>query len=162
MRKRQRFTFLAIGAIGLAAAIGPGLAAGIAVPSTAPAAGQGAVDVEGFLVCEIDWTVSDADPAKVTAVEFTIERETDADRPATDCGDATSTVDSVADGTSLDAVVRVQLRTSTSPTGDAAWQGCVTTAGAAVCTLATGAQLPVSGSAGTALDSINIIAFDRN
>lgn len=159
MRKRQRLAFLAIGGLGLLAAIAPGLAAGIAVPTgtSVPSAGQGIVSVEGFHVCDINWVVNDSD-LKVTQVTFRIERDSDdTTSPRKSCGDVsiTSTVDSAADGNSLDAVVRVQLQKSSTPHAD--WAGCATTAGAATCTL-TGAQQMLAAD----LANVNIIAFDRD
>jgi hypothetical protein len=155
MRKRQRLAFFAIGGLGLLAAVAPGLAAGIAVPggSDVPAAGQGAVTVQGFDVCDIDWVVSDS-TSKVTSVSFTIERSEDG---ANACGANTSTVDSVADGSTGDAVVRVRLEASASEAG---WAGCVTTAGAATCTLDDSAT-PSQQMLAADLVEVNIIAYDR-
>jgi len=142
-RKRRRLAFLAIGGLGLLAAIAPGLAAGIAVPtgSNVPAAGQGTVAVQGFIVTGIDWTISgDGD---VTEVTFTITRE-DSDAGA------------VVTGPGGNAVVRIRLESDDEP--DAGWVDCdVTgTAGAADCdTSASGDTMPAED-----LDRVNIIAFD--
>ena len=141
-RKRRRLAFLAIGGLGLLAAIAPGLAAGIAVPtgSNVPAAGQGTVAVQGFIVTGIDWTISgDGDVTKVT---FTITRE-DSDAGAVETGPGEN------------AVVRIRLE---STGADAGWVDCVVTgtAGAAVCdTSASGDTMPAED-----LDRVNIIAFD--
>lgn len=148
MRKRQRFTFLAIGAIGLAAAIGPGLAATLTVPlaGTVPAAGQGTVEVQGFIVSAIDWVVS-SDDNNVDRVSFTIVRsESDAA--------AVNAVFLEDDG---DAVVRVRLEEEPIGTPKA-FVSCIVTSGSAVCdTSATAATMTAS-----TLAKVNIIAFDRN
>lgn len=152
MRKRQRLAFFAIGGLGLLAAIAPGLAAGINVntPSSGtPAAGQGAVAVQGFVVEEINWTVSDA--GVVTEVTFDIFRTGDCsvvDPNATpltyNCSSATSTV------LDANATVRVSLKTSTSN-----WASCaVATAGASVCNTTSAAI------AANDLTEVEVLAFD--
>ena len=151
MRKNQRFAFLAIGGLGLLAAIAPGLAAGISVntPSSGtPAAGQGAIAVQGFVVEDINWTVSDA--GKVTQVTFDIFRTGDctvnAGPPVTyDCDGATSSV------LDANATVRVSLKTSTSN-----WSPCtVVTAGKSEC--GTGATIDAND-----LTEVEVLAFDSN
>jgi hypothetical protein len=154
MRKRQRFAFLAIGGLGLLAAIAPGLAAGIQTPSSmsSPAAGQGVVEVQGFEVDEINWVI-DEDTERVTTVTFKIERESG--------GAVTAGKD-----TGNNAVVRVRLESGSDA---AAWQDCVVDAGDAECTLATSdtAATAAPGIHGAqmfaaSLDQVNIIAFDSN
>jgi hypothetical protein len=159
MRKNQRFAFLAIGGLGLLAAIAPGLAAGIAVPTTVPAAGQGAVEIKGFTVSNIDWGV-DAD-GFVTQVTFRIVRDVTGQN-------AVSSASNEGDG---NAVVRSRLEVGTG-TGDSfavsvadssAWISCETTAvstthGDAECDFPTGA----GGVTASDLNRVNIIAFDRN
>ena len=151
MRKKQRFAFLAIGGLGLLAAIAPGLAAGISVNTPAsgtPAAGQGSIAVQGFVVEDINWTVSDA--GKVTAVTFDIFRTGDCDEvagtPVTyDCDGATS---SVLDG---NATVRVSLKTNVSN-----WSDCgVATAGQSVCS--TGTTIDAND-----LTEVEVLAFDSD
>ena len=151
MRKNHRFAFLAIGGLGLLAAVAPGLAATLTVPgdgsTRAPAAGQGLVTVQGFTVAEIEWVV-DPTTERVTDVNFDILR------------DSGGSVDDA------NAVVRVRLEASSE---NAAWQECSVTAGAVICELETsgtassispgihGAQMFAS-----ALERVNIIAFDRS
>jgi hypothetical protein len=159
MRKRQRFAFLAIGGLGLLAAVAPGLAAGIQTPSgtDVPAAGQGVVQVEGFHVCNINWVI-DETSLKVTRVTFRIERDSDGGTGTREaCGDSgiTSTVSAAAAGNAENTVLRVQLQEANEPHAD--WAGCSATDGAAVCDLAGGAQMLAED-----LDRVNIIAFDRN
>jgi hypothetical protein len=164
MRKNQRFAFLAIGGLGLLAAIAPGLAATLTVPedATAPAAGQGVVSVQGFEVTDISWTIND-DTERVEVVTFTIVRE-DEDADA---------VDAAADGSSAggaNAVVRIRLEADGSV---ADWQGCAVSSGQATCSLAAGTSAATDASAtvpgidgarmyAASLEKVNIIAFDRN
>ena len=156
MRKSQRFAFLAIGGLGLLAAIAPGLAANLTVPEdgAVPAAGQGAVTVQGFTVTSIDWTV-DETTERVTSVRFDIKRSAEA------AADVTSQVDELGGN----AVVRVRLE---SASHEAEWTSCATTGtpARATCTLLadgteangiTGGQMKAAD-----LEKVNIIAFDRN
>jgi hypothetical protein len=146
MSKKYRNLGLAVGALALFAAVAPGLAAGIDVPKDgqAPAAGQGAVTVQGFEVTNIDWTVDDSD-SKVTEVSFTISRSA--------TGAATVSASADGDGVSDNAVVRVRLEGTTN----AEWAGCDVTNDAATCTLPSDAQMLASD-----LEEVNIIAYDRN
>lgn len=151
MRKRQRLTFLAVGAIGLAAAIGPGLAATLTVPTdaTVPAAGQGTVTVQGFEVEAIDWTVDDA--TNVTEVRFTIARS---------AADAAA-VTAAADESSGNAIVRVRLEADPIGTPQSFVSCTVTSspsAGSAVCDTSE----PTETMTASDLATVNIIAFDRN
>ena len=147
MRKRQRFAFLAIGGLGLLAAVAPGLAAGIQTPSAAdaPAAGQGSVAVQGFVVEDINWSLSNA--GKVTEVTFQVFRATDCSAsgdPVTyDCDAASSTVDSA------NATVRASLTT----TAGQAWDDCTVTTGAAQCTRNDAIDA-------NDLNEVEILAFD--
>jgi hypothetical protein len=163
MRKKQRFAFLAIGGLGLLAAIAPGLAATLTVPGggSAPAAGQGVVIVQGFTVTNINWVINDT-TERVETVTFTIARN----------ANEALAVTAAADAASGNAVVRVRLE-SAPGTADAAWQNCVVTAGSATCTLAAAATAATDASAAApgvdgarmyaaSLDRVNIIAFDRN
>jgi hypothetical protein len=148
MRKSQRFAFLAIGGLGLLAAIAPGLAAGIATPEGAsvPAAGQGIVDVQGFDVTAIDWTV-EAD-GEVDQVTFTITRSEN----------GATAVTAAADESSGDAVVRIRLELDPVGSLPKDWVSCAVTTGSATCdTSASGATMAASD-----LSRVNIIAFDRN
>lgn len=162
MRKRQRLAFFAIAGLGLLAAIAPGLAAGIAVPSTTPAAGQGAVLVEGFTVTDIDWAIND--DGYVTSVTFDIARDT--------AVTARQPVVAAADELSGDAVVRARLEVgSGSPfvsTKTSQWNSCVVTVaganafGDATCTFPGAAgTAPAIGITASELSRVNIIAFDR-
>ena len=164
MRKNHRFAFLAIGGLGLLAAVAPGLAATLTVPTaaSAPAAGQGVVTVQGFTVTNINWTINNT-TERVEVVTFTITRN----------ASGAATVGAVADGSDGDAVVRVRLEHGSNVSDYAEWQGCVVTGGAATCTLAPGgnpatdASAPAPGKDGArlyaaSLDRVNIIAFDRN
>ena len=151
MSKKYRNLGLAVGALALLAAVAPGLAAGITVPTggDAPAAGQGKVVVEGFEVTNIDWKVDDG-TADVTEVRFTISRS----------AAGAATVSAVADGNTGNAVVRVRLEKDDTTFAD--WQGCAVTDGAAVCALALGAgQSKGAQMAAADLGKVNIIAFDR-
>lgn len=155
MRNRARSALMAVAAVGVVAAVAPGLAAGIAVPqqSSAPAAGQGVATVQGFEVCNIEWTVSSADAAMITELRFKIERQNDGDAA---CGSNTSSVSSVVAENSGNAVVRVQLRAVQDAT-DGTFASCVTTAGAATCALSGTQSIKAED-----LKDVNIIAFDRN
>lgn len=155
MRNRARSALMAVAALGVVAAVAPGLAAGIAVPQqgSAPAAGQGVATVQGFEVCNIEWTVSSADAAMITELRFKIERQNDGANP---CGSNTSSVSSVVAETSGNAVVRVQLRAVDGET-DGTFASCVTTTGAATCALTGGQSIKAED-----LKDVNIIAFDRN
>lgn len=151
MRKRQRLTFLAVGAIGLAAAIGPGLAATLTVPTaaTVPAAGQGTVTVQGFKVEAIDWTVDDV-TSNVTEVRFTIARS------AADAAAVTTAADE-----SGNAIVRVRLEADPIGTPQSFVSCTVTSspsAGSAVCDTSE----PTETMTVSELATVNIIAFDRN
>ena len=141
MRKRQRFAFLAIGGLGLLAAIAPGLAAGLNIDDSAgtPAAGQGRVTVQGFEVANILWDVSDE--GKVTEVTFDIERDGDG---------GTSTVDDA------NATVRVSLNTDSGGDTVYSWTDCSVTTGEAVCTR-TGTEIDAND-----LTEVEIIAFDSD
>jgi hypothetical protein len=152
MRNRVRSAMMAVAAVGVVAAVAPGLAAGIAVPTTSPAAGQGVAEVQGFEVCNIEWTVSNADEAMVTEIRFKIEREKDGTGT---CGTNTSTVGSVAAENSGNAIVRVQLR-AVSAANDGTFASCNTTTGSAVCPLTGGQSIKAED-----LKDVNIIAFDR-
>ena len=161
MRKNHRFAFLAIGGLGLLAAVAPGLAATLTVPTSAnvPAAGQGVVTVQGFTVTDIQWTV-DNDTEKITVVRFNIRR-TASNAPVVDAAD---------DEDSGNAVVRVRLEKGATVM---AWKSCSTSGGdqlndtpaAAVCVLAAN-QSPAASADGEMLaadlEQVNIIAFDRN
>ena len=152
MLKRQRFTFLAIGGLGLMAAIGPGLAANLTVPTaaTVPAAGQGTVTVQGFTVTAIDWTVDDA-TTNVEEVRFTIERS--------EAGAAAVTA--AEDEASGNAIVRVRLQADPIGTPQSFVSCTVTSspsAGSAVCDTSA----PTATMTASDLATVNIIAFDRN
>jgi hypothetical protein len=164
MRKNHRFAFLAIGALGLMAAVAPGLAATLTVPTaaSAPAAGQGVVTVQGFTVTDINWTI-DATTERVHVVTFDIARQ----------AAGAAVVTAVADGSTGNAVVRVRLEHGSNVSDYAEWQGCVVSAGVATCTLAPGSPAATDASAAApgkdgarlyaaSLDRVNIIAFDRN
>lgn len=148
MRKRQRLTFLAVGAIGLAAAIGPGLAATLTVPTdaTVPAAGQGTVTVQGFEVEAIDWTVDDA--TKVTQVRFTIARS----------ADGAAAVTAAADESSGNAIVRVRLEADPVGGSPQDFVACTVTSGSASCDTSASTVTKTASD----LATVNIIAFDRN
>ena len=157
MRKRQRFAFLAIGGLGLLAAVAPGLAANITTPTGAavPAAGQGSVTVQGFDVTAIDWTISDGDTGSridgnVDQVTFTITRA------ASD----SAAVTAEANEGGGNAVVRIRLETTKADKSDTAWVSCDVSSspsdGSAVCDTSDEAMLAED------LDRVNIIAFDRN
>ena len=147
MFKKQRFAFLAIGGLGLLAAIAPGLAATIGVPTggDAPAAGQGVVAVQGFEVTDIDWTVDD-DTANVVEVRFFIVR---------DAGE-----DVQANGMVTNAEVRVRLLNDPdaedAANRGAAWVGCTVSSGEAECNTSGGAATMAAAD----LVSVDIIAFD--
>ena len=148
MRKRQRLAFFAIAGLGLLAAIAPGLAANIGVPTgtSVPAAGQASVAVQGFTVTAIDWTV-DSTTTEVDQVSFTITRS--------EAGAAA--VNAAADESSGDAIVRVRLEEV--PVGSPkTWVSCAVTAGAATCDTSGSGATMFAGD----LDNVNIIAFDRN
>lgn len=149
MRKRQRLAFLAIGGLGLLAAIAPGLAATLTVPTGTgvPAAGQAAVEVQGFTVTAIDWTVDSA-TSEVDEVSFTITRS--------QAGAAA--VNAVVAETSGDAIVRVRLEEDPVGGSPKDWVSCAVTAGAATCNTSASGATMVAGD----LDKVNIIAFDRN
>ena len=127
MRKKQRFAFLAIGGLGLLAAIAPGLAAGISVNTPAsgtPAAGQGSIAVQGFVVEDINWTVSDA--GKVTEVTFDIFRTGDCTASGAPVVYNCSAASTVQDE---NATVRVSLKT-----GGSNWSPCaVADVGKSIC-----------------------------
>jgi hypothetical protein len=142
MRNRVRSAMMAVAAVGVVAAVAPGLAAGIAVPTTSPAAGQGVAEVQGFEVCNIEWTVSDGQTAMVEEVRFDIKRDNDAGN----CGSASSVE-------TANATVRVQLRSEGS-NGDFA--ECTITGGAATCKTELGKSVAAEN-----LQDVNIIAFDR-
>jgi len=155
MRKRQRFAFLAIGGLGLLAAVAPGLAANINTPTGAavPAAGQGTVAVQGFVVTAIDWTVSDGTTGSlidgnVDQVTFTIARS----EPNA------AAVTAAANELSGNAVVRIRLELNPVGSTPKDWVSCAVTTGSATCdTSASGATMAASD-----LEVVNIIAFDRN
>jgi len=144
MRKNQRYAFLAIGGLGLLAAIAPGLAANLGTPESAadrPAAGQGAVEVETFEVSTINWDFF-ADSTVVETVTFTIARKNGV------------TV------TSADATVRVRLEDDNAAPSDVSdWITCAIPAdNSASCTFATqGASLSAE-----IIGSVNIVAFDSD
>jgi hypothetical protein len=138
MRKNQRFAFLAIGGLGLLAAIAPGLAATISTPpaQSAPAAGQGDVAVLGYSVTDITWTF-DSGGTDVETVSFAIQRGT---------GDVTVTTSNTT--------VRARLESATEET---AWFDCVVAAlgDAATCTFPSNDTMDASD-----VEKVNIIAFD--
>ena len=139
MRKKQRFAFLAIGGLGLLAAIAPGLAAGIQTPSGSdvPAAGQGDVEVVGYVVSDISWTFVE-NAIKIATVSFEITR-----------GDGAVKVK--ADNTT----VRARLEASGSDTTD--WQECVVSGDdAATCTFPSSNTMDAGD-----VERVNIIAFDK-
>jgi hypothetical protein len=145
MRKKQRLAFLAIGGLGLLAAIAPGLAATLTVPQggDVPAAGQGAVEVQGFEVTAIDWTVDDA-TANVTEVRFTIVRKA--------AGAA------AVNATDADRNARVRVRLLSAPGVGANWVDCSVTGtgGSAVCDTSGDDDTMAASS----LVSVDVIAFD--
>ena len=156
MRKNQRFAFLAIGGLGLLAAIAPGLAAGIQTPSeaNAPAAGQGEVVVQGFEVTDINWVI-DGETERVIEITFNIVRKVSG---AAAVVAGTGTADD-------NATVRVRLESVDD--GNAAWEDCevVAAQGDATCDLEAGSGGPeISGAQmlASSLDRVNIIAFDSN
>lgn len=145
MFKKQRFAFLAIGGLGLLAAIAPGLAATLNVPDagSVPAAGQGVVAVQGFNVTNIDWTVDDG-TANVVEVRFDIARSAD------------GAADVEANSTARNAQVRVRLLDDAANKTGAAWVDCVVIDGEAACdTSAVGDTMAAAD-----LESVDIIAFD--
>ena len=149
MRKSQRFAFLAIGGLGLLAAIAPGLAAGIQIntpTSGTPAAGQGSVVVQGFVVENINWTVSDE--GEVIEVTFNIFRDGD---------DVTNSESSVL---AANATVRALLDTTGAETVNSTWSSCALpengTTGLATCN-----TIAVSVDAND-LDKVQVLAFDSN
>jgi hypothetical protein len=147
MRKSQRFAFLAIGGLGLLAAIAPGLAAGIQIntPSSGtPAAGQGSIEVQGFVVEGINWTVTNE--GKVEEVTFNIFRDGDSKPTSSVLG--------------ANATVRVLLDTTGALTVNSTWSDCA---------------LPANGTTGLArcetidedvdandLNKVQVLAFDSN
>jgi len=149
IRKPQRFAFLAIGGLGLLAAIAPGLAAGLNIApasSGTPAAGQGAIDVQGFEVENINWTLTDG--GQVTQVTFNIFREAD-DRTASSV-------------LAANATVRVLLNDGDGAGSNTTWNACTLpasgTTGAAVCdTTADGVDVSAND-----LEKVEVIAFDSN
>lgn len=145
MRKSQRFAFLAIGGLGLIAAIAPGLAAGLSVTpasSGTPAAGQGEIAVQGFEVQNINWTVTDA--GKVTEVTFNIFRDAD-----------TSPASSVL---ATNATVRVRLNDGTNTTWNECGLPTTGTTGLATCnTTLEGVDVPAND-----LNQVEVLAFDSN
>ena len=144
MSKTYRNLGLAVGALALLAAVAPGLAAGITVPTDedAPAAGQGTVVLQGFTVTNIDWKVNDEED--VTDVGFTIIRS----------AAGAEVVTAAASETSGNAVVRVRLEGTTNKD----WVSCkVENLGLATCDIEdAGAMMSASD-----LERVNIIAFDR-
>ena len=150
MLKRQRFTFLAIGGLGLMAAVGPGLAANLTVPTDAPAAGQGAVEIAGFTVTNINWAINDA--GYVTSVTFDIARDV-ADKQA---------VAAAEDEKSGDAIIRTRLEATDDASTE--WVSCAATSetasGAVTCTFDPSDSDEQMAAADLA--TVNIIAFDRN
>jgi hypothetical protein len=144
IRKRQRFAFLAIGGLGLLAAIAPGLAAGIAPPEDRPAAGQGTVLIEGFSVSNIDWEIDD--DGNIIEVSFEIERT-----------GARSGVTSAEEEDSGNAVVRVRLEAESGTPPE--WVSCekVNVDARAVCDTEAEADTMLASD----LATVNIIAFDR-
>ena len=142
MLKRQRFTFLAIGGLGLMAAVGPGLAATIATPEgqAVPAAGQGDVQVLGYTVSDIAWTFV-SNSTDVDEVSFTIKRG-NGDTPVT----------------STNTTVRARLENRTpDPAETTEWQDCTVDAvgDAATCSF-TGDTM-----AADAVEFVNVVAFDK-
>ncbi len=150
MRKQQRFAFLAIGGLGLIAAIAPGLAAGLQVntpTSGSPAAGQGSIDVQGFVVEAINWSVED--DGEVAEVTFDIFRTGD----CTSSGSGDDLVYTCTEPSTVDdanATVRVSLTTSGGPT----WFACDVAAGEAECS--------TSGIQANVLTNVEVLAFDSN
>ena len=145
MRKNQRFAFLAIGGLGLLAAIAPGLAANIGTPQDAadrPAAGQGAVAVETFEVTDINWDFF-SDSTVVEEVTFTITR-------------SASGAAAVADA---NATVRIRLEDGEAdPATTSEWIPCTTSAGSATCTF----DDEEASLTAELIGSVNIVAFDSN
>lgn len=144
MRRNHRFAFLAIGGLGLLAAVAPGLAAGINVPQTAsdrPAAGQGAVAVETFEVSEINWSFFDQSTV-VKEVTFTIER----------LNGVTVTSD--------DATVRIRLEDDVeSPADTTAWLDCaIPSDDFARCTFPS----EEASMSADEIGGVNVVAFDSN
>jgi hypothetical protein len=149
MSKTYRNLGLAVGALALLAAVAPGLAAGITVPTDggAPAAGQGTVVLQGFTVTNIDWKVNDDED--VTDVGFTIIRS----------AAGAEVVTAAASETEGNAVVRVRLEGTTDEvTTNKDWVSCkVENLGLATCDIEdAGAMMSASD-----LERVNIIAFDR-
>lgn len=140
MLKRQRFTFLAIGGLGLMAAVGPGLAATIATPTgqAVPAAGQGDVQVVGYEVSDIAWTFV-TNSTDVDTVSFTIQR-----------GDGTTKV------TSTNTTVRARLEKRSSTSAETAWKDCTVTADDTASCSFTGDTM-----AADAVEFVNVVAFDK-
>ena len=139
MRKKQRFAFLAIGGLGLLAAIAPGLAAVIQTPSgsAVPAAGQGDVAVIGYAVSDISWTFV-ANATEIATVSFKITRGN---------GDVKVTA--------ANTTVRARLEKTASDT--TAWQDCTVTGDdAATCTFPDDNTMDAGD-----VERVNIIAFDK-
>ena len=147
MFKKQRFAFLAIGGLGLLAAIAPGLAATLNVPDAdGIAAGQGAVPVESFTISDIDWEIDN--DGFVTVVSFDIVRDIV----------GREDVIAAADESTGNAVVRVRLETdSVGTTGS--WVSCSVPSGGNRATCATSTSTPKVEA--SALDEVNFVAFDR-
>ena len=141
MRKRQRFAFLAIGGLGLLAAIAPGLAANINTPEGAavPAAGQGAVAVLGYEVSNITWTFV-TNSTDVEEISFDIER-----------GDGSTKV------TSTNTTVRARLEKTSATATETDWVDCVVVADdEATCTFASNNTMDAAD-----VENVNIVAFDK-
>jgi hypothetical protein len=141
MRKNQRFAFLAIGGLGLLAAIAPGLAAGIQTPSaqSAPAAGQGDVAVLGYEVSNITWTFV-ANSTDVDEISFDIVR-----------GDGSTKV------TSSSTTVRARLEKTSATATETDWVDCVVVGDdEATCTFASSNTMDAAD-----VENVNIVAFDK-
>jgi len=141
MRKSQRFAFLAIGGLGLLAAIAPGLAAGVRTPEaqSAPAAGQGEVAVLGYEVSNIAWTFVTTS-TDVETISFDIVR-----------GDGSTKV------TSSNTTVRARLEKTSVTATETDWVDClVAVDDEATCTFAPGNTMDAAD-----VENVNIVAFDK-
>ena len=147
MFKKQRFAFLAIGGLGLLAAIAPGLAATLGVPtSDGIAAGQAALDVDTFTIGDIDWDIDD--DGFVTVVSFDIVREID----------GRADVFAVPTEDDGNAVVRVRLETL-NVNDYGSWVSCSVPSGSDRATCVTSTSTPKVKASD--LERVNFVAFDR-
>jgi hypothetical protein len=156
MFRKQRMALASVAAVGVLAVVAPGLTAGINLPenAAAPAAGQGVAELQGFIVKDINWTISDG--GIVTEVRFNIVR---------DAGVGAADVIAQKDELDGNAVVRVRLE-GKDGANPAKWASCdvatvANVAGQAKCELSA-ITTPSEQMAAETLGQVNVIAFDRN